>query len=95
MSTFEANQRGLNKAMHSGELSLPGSLGGRYLTEQCDSAGRQGEEASKRSPDTMHMVTRSCASRNPEWDSLSHFEAKDYAVTEHRQRQEVFEGENH
>ena len=81
MSTFEANQRGLNKSKHSGELSLPDLLGGRYLTEQHDSAGRQAEEASKRSPDMMHTVTWSCASSNPEWDSMTHFEAKDYAVT--------------
>lgn len=77
MSTSEANQRGLNKAMHSGELSLPRSLGGRYLTDQRDSTGRQDEEASKRSPDMVRTVTWSCALSNPGWDKLSHFEAKD------------------
>lgn len=35
--------------MNSGDLSLPSSLGGGYLTQQCDSAYRKGEEASKRS----------------------------------------------
>lgn len=81
MSEHEANQRGLNKVMYSGELSSPSSLGGGYLTEQHDSAGRQGEEDSKRSPNMMHMVTESCTSSNPGWDKLSHFKAKDYAVT--------------
>lgn len=63
--------------MHSGELSLPSALGAGYLTEQHDSTGRQGKEASKTSPDTMHMVTWSCTSSNPGWDKLRHFEAKD------------------
>jgi len=38
MSECEANKRGLNKARarYSGELSLPSSLGGIYLTEQRD-----------------------------------------------------------
>jgi len=47
MSACEENQRGLNKAMHSGELSLPDSLGGVYLTEQHDSAGRQVEKTAR------------------------------------------------
>lgn len=46
---LEADQKGLNKVINSGDLSLLNSLGGGYLTQQCDSAYRKGEEASKRS----------------------------------------------
>lgn len=84
MSIFEANLRGLNKGTCSGKLSLSSSLGDRYLTKQCDSIGRQGEEVSKRSPDMMHMVTWSFASSNPAWDNLSPFEAKDRAMLSHK-----------